>query len=274
MIKRDFGLVGLIAFLVLGTLTFSAVMAQGTDPPVNVDEIQEDVVRDLFNDDGTVVNPDEKAAGIAEDKEGGFGGYYFDEADKGHVYVYMMDVSKTEDASAAFQEAYTGSRTITQITPVQGDYAFNDLYRWFRELDTEFVENGVHPTSGSVREIDNRIRFGIQDSDQMAAAQRLLNASDVPAGAVVLVEETVNLLADKDSVRAKWRPLVGGIRHQQDHVGISCTIGFVTERSNVDGIVLASHCTNAPMRPTFGSRFQRIGASIPTPRAAFSGPSI
>ena len=244
MKKQHYGLLGLVTLLALGTLTVSAVIAQGTDPPVNVDEIQEDTIRDLFDEQGNMANPDQKAARIAEEKEGGFGGYYFDQADKRHVYVYMTDITKTEAASAAFHEAYTGNRTITQITPVQGDYAFNDLYRWFGQLDAKFVTNGVHPTSGSVREIDNRIRFGLQDSAQVEQARLLLRDSDVPEGAVVLMEETSDLLADKDSVTAKWRPLVGGIRHQQEFLGVSCTIGFATEKSDVEGIVLASHCTN------------------------------
>jgi hypothetical protein len=51
-------------------------------------------------------------------------------------------------------------------------------------------------------------------------------------------------LADKDNVDAKWRPLVGGIQHQQEAYGIKCTISFGAERGNVEGLVLASHCTN------------------------------
>ena len=52
------------------------------------------------------------------------------------------------------------------------------------------------------------------------------------------------MLADEDSVNAKWRPMVGGIQHNIRYGNAYCTIGFVTERNNVDGMTVASHCAN------------------------------
>lgn len=65
-------------------------------------------------------------------------------------------------------------------------------------------------------------------------------------GAVRFVERNIQLYADKDNVRAKWRPVVGGIQHKtQGTLPFGgCTIGFVTRRDGVKGMVLASHCTN------------------------------
>ena len=39
-------------------------------------------------------------------------------------------------------------------------------------------------------------------------------------------------------------PLTGGIQHKIRFDSAYCTVGFTTERNNVDGLVVASHCTN------------------------------
>ena len=128
---------------------------------VNLDEIKEQAVRDLFDDRGRMVNPDQRLARIAAEHKGGFGGYYFDETDRSTAYVYMLDPSQTEAAKAAFRAAYRGDRQVDRIVPVQGDYAFNDLLEWFHVLDTAMVENGIHPTTGGVREIQpHPVRIG------------------------------------------------------------------------------------------------------------------
>ena len=115
---------------------------------VNLDEIKEQAVRDLFDDRGRMVNPDQRLARIAAEHKGGFGGYYFDETDRSTAYVYMLDPSQTEAAKAAFRAAYRGDRQVDRIIPVQGDYAFNDLLEWFHVLGTAMVENGIHPSTG------------------------------------------------------------------------------------------------------------------------------
>ena len=162
---------------------------------VNLDEIKEQAVRDLFDDRGRMVNPDQRLAGIAAEQKGGFGGYYFDETDRSTAYVYMLDPSQTEAAKAAFRAAYRGDRQVDRIVPVQGDYAFNDLLEWFHVLDTAMVENGIHPTTGGVREISNRIQFGLEDIGQATEARRIMSDLDIPQGAVVFEKEKIKLLA-------------------------------------------------------------------------------
>ena len=192
--------------------TGSSTAAAATSPPaartapstvprepvatVNLDEIKEEAVRDLFDDRGRMVNPDQRLAGIAAEHKGGFGGYYFDETDRSTAYVYMLDPSQTEAAKAAFRAAYRGDRQVDRIVPVQGDYAFNDLLEWFHVLDTAMVENGIHPTTGGVREISNRIRFGLEDIGQATDARRIMSDLDIPQGAVVFEKEKIKLLAN------------------------------------------------------------------------------
>ena len=107
-----------VLLAVIGT---AAVVAQRADEPppstesvelspvpqvVDLSQIKEEAIRALFDDTGRMINPDQKLAQVAKDHEGGFGGYYFNRTDKSVVYVYMLDVTKTDAAEAAFRAAY------------------------------------------------------------------------------------------------------------------------------------------------------------------------
>ncbi len=241
----------LLALLLLSGIATTVVMAQRADEPpsdtevVDLDEIREEAVRSLFDNNGRMINPKQQLAGVAVDHEGGFGGYYFHDTDKSIVYVYMKDVTKTATAEAAFRAAYSGDHQITQIIPVQGDYSFDQLVEWFNILDRALIASGILPARASIREIENRIVIGLRDRHQIADVRRKMEELGIPEGAVVIRENYSTLLADKDSVRAKWRPLVGGVQHEEGWYTNTCTIGFVTERDDVEGLVIASHCTNS-----------------------------
>ena len=135
-------------------------------------------------------------AKIARDHEGGFGGYYFHETDKSIVYVYMQDVTKTAAAEVAFRAAYSGDRKITQIIPVQGDYSLDQLVEWFYILDGALIESGIPPARASVREIENRIRIGLFDADQIDDVLHIMERLGIPEGAVVVKEDYLRLLAE------------------------------------------------------------------------------
>ena len=219
-------------------------MGQQRSTEVDVSEVQEYVVRDLFDENGKMMNTDQRLAEAAEKYAGGFGGYYFHDTDKSMVYVYMLDTSETEAAKKAFQSADRSKHQVTQMIPVQGQYAFDDLVRWFHDLDDAMVAAGIHPTTGAVLEVSNRIHFGLEDMDQVTEAREIMGTLDIPAGAVIFEQADPLLLADRDSVKAKWRPVAGGTKHNIMLGNDYCTLGFVTERNNVDGVVVASHCTN------------------------------
>ena len=173
-------------------------------------EIQEDVVRDLFDENGRMMNTDQRLARIAKEHAGGFGGYYFHDTDRSLAYVYMLDPDQVEAAEGAFRAAYRGQRQITKIVPVQGDYSFDALLEWFYVLDPTLVAEGIHPSTGAVMELYNHIRFGLEDMDQEADAHRVMDDLGIPHGAVIFEEAHLELLANGDSVNAKWRPLPAG----------------------------------------------------------------
>lgn len=176
---------------------------------VNVDEIQEEVVRALFDDDGNFFGTDQRLAKVATEHEGGFGGYYFDERDKSHVYVFMMDPSKTASAEAAFREAYDGRHTVTRVTPVQGQHPFDQLVAWSPVLDRALIANDIHPTIGAVMEICNRIYRGLWDESQIADARRVLRDLEIPQDAVVFEQARPVLLGEEPS----WQPMVDRLKH-------------------------------------------------------------
>ena len=151
---------------------------------VDLSQIKEEAVKELFDSSGKMINPDRQLANVARDHEGGFGGYYFHETDKSTVFVYMLDVTNTAAAEAAFRAAYHGSCEITQIIPVQGDYSFDQLVEWFHILDRALIESGIPPARASVREIENRIRMGLFDADQIDDALQIMEKLGIPEGAV------------------------------------------------------------------------------------------
>ncbi len=90
------------------------------EPSSRVDDIPEQVVRDLLNENGYVANPNQRTAKIAEEHRGGFGGYYFGDADRSVAYVYMLDPSEIASAREVFRAIYHGDRQITRIVPGAG----------------------------------------------------------------------------------------------------------------------------------------------------------
>ena len=163
---------------------------------VDLSQIKEKVVRDMFDSTGRMTTPDDRLARVAKDHEGGLGGYYFHETDKSIAYVYMLDITKTESAEAAFRAAYNGDREITRIVPVQGDYSFDQLLEWFYILDRALIESGILPARASVREIENRIRIGVFDGEEIDNVRRIMERLGIPEGAVVVKEDYMRLLAD------------------------------------------------------------------------------
>ena len=191
--------------VLIAALSAAAVMARRADerqpePPgpktVDLNQIKEKVVKDMFDSTGRMISPDARLARVAKDHDGGFGGFYFHETDKSIAYVYMLDITKKESAEAAFRAAYNGDREITRVLPVQGDYSFDQLLEWFYILDRALIENGILPARASVREIENRIRIGVFDGEEIDNVRRIMERLGIPEGAVVVEEDYMRLLAD------------------------------------------------------------------------------
>ena len=185
---------------------------QAKPTPVNLDEIPEESVRALFDDQGYFFGPDQRLAQIAKKHDGGFGGYSFHADDKSHVYVYMLDISDTESAEAAFREAYNGMHTVTRITPMQGQFRFDQLVEWFPVVDRALLAHDIHPTTGAVLEICNRLLFGLRDASLIVDARRVVGDLGIPQEAVVFKEANPVLLGHEDAREPLLRPMVEWVK--------------------------------------------------------------
>ena len=208
--------VAVLLMLIIGT-----IMAQATpdSPTIDPRKVEENVVRVLLDENGNIVNPHRKLAAVADDHQGGFGGFYFND-DKSTVHVYMTDTSKTTAATNAFNAAYNGRHAPATVEIVQGNYTLRQLVDWFYQLDAALIEKDVHPSSGSVLKRDNRIQFGIPDAAGISTAREVMRDLDIPEGAVKLVEKGYPTLRGYgEGLREKWHPLLGGVQHEQETLG-------------------------------------------------------
>ncbi len=197
--KRTLALMATVVLLLAGAIA-ATVAGQDGEENVAPDEIQEEVVRDLFDEKGRIVTTDERLARIAQEYEGGFGGYYFDETNPSKAYVFMLDPGNIAATEAAFRAAYRGKRQTTDVVPVQGDYSFDQLLEWFHTLDSALVREGIHPATGATLEIANRIMFGLRDMDQVENVHRIMQDLGIPKGGVILQEANPELLDGGDKV--------------------------------------------------------------------------
>ena len=218
IIKRAYSLIGALVILLFAVVATTIATAQegGEGAPVNSSEAPEDVVRELFDADGNFFGPDQQLAKVAEEHDGGFGGFYFKDTDEGTAYVFMMDPTDRASAEAAFRAAYHGKHEVTTIIPVKGAYSFDDLLHWYQQLDSALIANDIHPSTGAVMEIKNRIEIGLPDASQFAEARRIMYELGIPEGAVNLIEQDYGQLLYKGDVTDEWRPLVGGIQFEAD----------------------------------------------------------
>lgn len=198
--KRALVLAVVLVLLLLGALTGAAAGQDADDEG----EIPEQAVRDLLDDSGRMFTTDDRLAQVAREHEGGFGGYYLDKDDRGRAYVFMLNPDNRGAAEAAFRAAYRGKREIDTIVPAQGDYAFDQLVEWFYTLDHALVQQGVHPGTGAVMEIANRIVFGLDDLAQVEDAHRIMKELGIPEDAVIFEQAHTELLGQVPVPGPKW----------------------------------------------------------------------
>ena len=225
MLGKETRILVVATVLLLTVVLATAVMAQGTDDPVTVDlsDIKEDAVRQLFDDSGKMIDPNQRLAIVAQEHEGGFGGFYHE----GIAYVYMQasyfqkrltrplptstcypNVEPRRSAAVkAFNAAYNGSRNITKIIPVQGDYSLDDLVEWLPIVAGALVANDIHPRSFWLSVQENRVRIGLASISQADDARQLVRDLEIPEGSVVFEEQPIGtLLVDGGSGRARMAP--------------------------------------------------------------------
>lgn len=190
--KKALAIVVASASVLVGTAAVSAWANDGLPDkdvswqrgePVNVALIQEQVTRDLFNDEGYPETDDHRLARLARENPGGFGGFYISK-DRRTAHVYMKDPSFATTAESIFRSYYRGMHDIESVVAVPADYSMDELLEWYVTLNRALPAAGIQATNGALYEIHNQIRYGIYDPDQIDDAQELLAELNIPQGAV------------------------------------------------------------------------------------------
>jgi hypothetical protein len=196
-------------------------------------------------------------AAMAERVPGEFGGLYFDE--EGVITIVLGSpeleaMAKVALANESFvQQRRSGPRgerfEMNQARVRTGQYAYNDLLRWYGEIMGSVQ---VPPIKGSIRVARNRVYIGVRDEDGMNEVWRTADAAGVPRDALdmEIVEPPVML----QHLQLRVRPVYAGFQVWPNISFPPCTIGPSVE---VDpgypwqpypGFLVNAHCTkNFPL---------------------------
>ena len=146
---------------------------------VNLSEVQEQVVRDLYDSDGHMINPHDKLASIAKANPG-FGGSYMLQSEPTTAYVYMTDTTQTEAAETAFRASHPEDSLFTNIVVVQGTYTLDQLTEWSTLVDHALVAADIHPTSGGVDQDTNQVSFTVRSQAEVEPAYKVVDSPGDP----------------------------------------------------------------------------------------------
>lgn len=182
MLRRK--LVPLSLLLIVMAVFAGAVLATG-GPPEQADlaEVKEDAVRAILDSDGRVIDPYQGMAKAARDNEGGFGGWYFSE-DKDAVYVFMMDTSKIGAAEAAFNSAYTGQHSPTNVVAVPGTHSLDELFTWLNQMVKALANAEILFRGAEIYQDQNKIKIGLDESASLEDAENIMEELGIPASAI------------------------------------------------------------------------------------------
>ena len=97
-----------------------------------------------------------------------------------------------------FPASFTSRLASHTASLVQGQFRFDQLVEWFPVVDRALLANGIHPTTGAVMEICNRIRFGLRDKSLIVDARRVVGDLGIAQEAVVFKQANPMLLALED----------------------------------------------------------------------------
>ena len=137
-----------------------------------------------------------------------------------------------------------GQHRPTNVVAVPGTHSLDELSTWLTQIVEALASAEIAFRSAEIYHGENKIKIGLDESASLEDAENTRDELGIPASAIEFSMRSKGGFLGGDDLEDKWRPLVGGIQHQQVRDGLKCSIGFGTERDGEDGIILASHCTN------------------------------
>ncbi|HXF96322.1 MAG TPA: hypothetical protein VNI61_09510 [Gemmatimonadales bacterium] len=161
----------------------------------------------------------------------GFGGLYLE---AGVPTVYLTDLGQEGAARAVL-----GRYGFSGVRAVQGQFAYQDLDRWFQLLSRE----GLALPGTVLADLDeaaNRVLIGVEHAAAAASIRGLAARLGVPAAALVVREmEPIGYAA---TLRDRIDPRIGGI--QIHFSNFLCTLGFNASDGGEASFITNSHCTD------------------------------
>ena len=208
----------------------------------------------------------EKLEGVGNEVPG-FGGMYLDPNDRNVLKVFLLDPANSNEAGRvrqAIADEFPDVVPSGGISLVKGDYSMVQLSGWYDDLrravaQSDDIRQGLVFTD--LQEGSNRLDVGVDREALVSKVKAVAADVGVPAGALrVFVEERFEFWGGPEgdggssldvgeigthhqTIRHRFRPLFGGLQSEGDDRGI-CTYGFNAIRSNVNGFVVPSHCTD------------------------------
>lgn len=199
-----------------------------------------------------------------------FGGMFL-EGDE--LNVYLVNPEKKSAAEEAVISVFGRERvTGGGIKVLQGQYTFTKLKEWQKQMGGLFKIHGVIFTD--VDETSNRLKIGVESSNLAGVVETEMKKQGIPRGSYII--EQTEPIVFASTLQDMIRPLQGGIQIRFSNY--LCTMGFNGVRSEINGYVVPSHCTDIqggvestkyyqPLDPT---NFYFIGTEIADP-LYFSG---
>ena len=172
-----------ILLVLVALLVGLIFMGTGSSPsghPIDLSEVKEDAVREIYDSSGRAKNPDRGIQSISKANAGGFGGFYFDPNNPSTVYVYMKDITETTAAETAFRAAYSKDSEITRIVPVQADHSLDELVNWLYDGVEALHAAGIETSSAGMRILENRFDLAVTNESQLGDAYAVLDGMGVP----------------------------------------------------------------------------------------------
>ncbi|ARA93984.1 MAG: hypothetical protein D6685_00560 [Bacteroidetes bacterium] len=196
---------------------------------------------------------DDRLAEVA-DRVPGFGGLFFDE--DGRLHVYQLDPSLSSRTTAALDlltDLDPATRADARV--LEATYDFRQLQEW-RLLVRQNLLGHDGVMSLDIDERVNRLTVGIEDAAHREQTRAALEALGIPEEAVLVVETSP--FTPLQAIPPGWQgntlveevdPKAGGLQIERS-AGGACTLGFNATWYNQqtgqyeDAFVTNSHCTN------------------------------
>lgn len=130
---------------------------------------------------GTFKTIDDRAAELAREIPGGWGGYAYIEHD--HYNMFLVDPSQKKAALAAL--ASRGIPPDDYIEVHQGRWDFGQLYDWYRYLGPRVLP-GIKVSSTDIQEARNRIEYSVINEAERTKLEQALSDLDIPCFLVAI----------------------------------------------------------------------------------------